>query len=142
MDDADYKALGHFRRAVREFLAFSEQSAREHGLTSQQHQALLAIRAHEGPVPMTIGELADCLMIKHHSAVELVGRLNKGGLVIRSHSSEDRRRILLELTAAAAKVLETISIRNMRQLRETADIVTELLSVLQRIEDDRTPAAE
>src|SRR5438067_7925486 len=70
--DPDYKALGDFRRALREFLAFSDDAAREHGLTSQQHQALLAIRSHTGPEPMSVGELAQCLMIRNHSAVGLV----------------------------------------------------------------------
>src|SRR5206468_1967639 len=68
----DYRSLGEFRRAIREFLAFSEESARGHGVTAQQHQALLAIKAHDGVEPMSIGELAESLMIKNHSAVGLV----------------------------------------------------------------------
>jgi DNA-binding MarR family transcriptional regulator len=132
--EADYRALGQFRRAMREFQAFSEQSAREHGLTSQQHQALLAIRSHAGPEPMTIGELAQCLMIRNHTAVELVGRLVERALATRRPSSEDRRRVLLELTAEAKERLEAISVGNITQLTQTAEILTALLATVQRIE--------
>ncbi len=133
LTDAEYKALGQFRRAMREFLAFSEQSARQHGLTSQQHQALLAIRSHGGPEAMSIGELAECLMIRNHTAVELVGRLVERDLVVRRQSPDDRRRVLLELTAGAAATLGAISIGNITQLAETAEILAELVRAVRRI---------
>src|ERR1700758_132311 len=95
LEAADYQSLGEFRRAIRDFLAFSEESAREQGVTAQQHQALLAIRAHIGPEAMSIGELADCLLIKNHSAVGLVARLVERSLVKRHASENDRRRVLL-----------------------------------------------
>ena len=71
----DYQALDAFQLALRRFLALSESGAMELGLTSQQHQALLAVRAHRGPGEITIGELANTLMIKNHSAIGLVDRL-------------------------------------------------------------------
>ena len=76
---ADYEALARFRYAVRRYLAFAETGARSAGLTSQQHQALLAIKAHTVSRPMSIGDLAAHLLLKHHSVVELVGRLEKAG---------------------------------------------------------------
>ena len=66
----DYEALAAFRRALRRFLAFSEEAARGNGLTAQQHQAILAIKGYTGAGPMTVGELADHLLVRHHSAVE------------------------------------------------------------------------
>ena len=138
LSDADYAALGRFRKGLREFLAFSQQSAREHGLSAQQHQALLAIRSHEAPDPMTIGELAECLMIKNHTAVELVGRLMERGLVGRRQSEDDRRRVLLELRPRGAQILEDISILNLGQLQETADILADLMATVRRIERSRS----
>ena len=74
---ADYQALSDFRYALRRFLAFSSDAAREVGLTPQQHQALLAIMGHPAAVAMTIGMLAERLLLKHHSTVELVDRLDR-----------------------------------------------------------------
>ena len=104
LTDADYRALGDFRQAIRQFLAFSEEGAKAHGLTSQQHQALLAIKAHPGPEPMSIGELARSLLIKNHSAVELVARLVERDLVARRDADADRRRVILALRPRGAEV--------------------------------------
>lgn len=134
----DFQAIGAFRLALRRFAAFSEGSARQAGLTAQQHQALLAIRAHGGPEPMTIGELADCLLIKNHSAVELVGRLVDRALVIRAQSKMDRRRIELHLTAEAEKLVEQVTRANLQELRGNAPAFRELLKTLRRIGRDAT----
>lgn len=129
----DFQSVGAFRLALRKFAAFSDASAREAGLTSQQHQALLAIRAHSGPEPMTIGELAECLLIKNHSAVELVGRLAERDLVVRAPSEADRRRILLRLTPPAEAMLEAITRRNLAELSSNGPIFRDLLRTLKRI---------
>ncbi|WP_374471649.1 MarR family winged helix-turn-helix transcriptional regulator [Phenylobacterium sp.] len=133
---ADYQALGAFRYALRRFLAFSEAGAKALDLTPQQHQALLAIRAHTGPDPMSIGDLAECLLIKNHSAVGLVARLVDRGLVVRRASAEDRRRILLHLTPAAEGKLETISRNNLGELNRASDIFRELLGTLRQLHAD------
>jgi len=127
LDDAEYKAIGDFRRALREFLAFSDNAARGHGLTSQQHQALLAIRAHDGPEPMSIGELADCLLIRNHSALELIGRLVERGLLARTASEEDRRRVLLTLLPEGADLLERISLLNIGEYGRMADSLSKVV---------------
>lgn len=103
------------------------------GITSQQYQALLAIRAHVGPDPMSISELAECLLIKNHSAVELVARLVTRGLVTRTPSEADRRRVELRLTPHAKAVLEDIMRNNLRELSSTAPVFRELLRTLRRI---------
>lgn len=128
----DYRALGEFRRAIRQFLAFSEQGARDHGLTTQQHQALLAIRAHPGPDPISIGDLAESLLIKNHSAVELVARLVERDLVSRRDAEADRRRVILALRPRGAEVLETISRRNLGRLGQGADILADIIEAARR----------
>jgi DNA-binding MarR family transcriptional regulator len=134
LTDAEYAALGEFRRSMRQFLQFSEEGARHQGVSSQQHQALLAIRSHAGPEAMTIGELAECLLIKNHSAVELVARMAERDLVERLASAEDRRRVLLRLLPRGAEILETISLRNLRQLNETAEILAQILETVRRLD--------
>jgi DNA-binding MarR family transcriptional regulator len=134
LSDVDYAALGEFRRAIREFLAVSQDGAQDHGLTSQQHQALLAIRAHSGPEPMTIGELAERLMIKSHSAVGLVSRLEERDLMRRRPSREDRRKALLELRPKGAEILEAISLRNLRQIGHAAEALEGLVETVRRLD--------
>jgi DNA-binding MarR family transcriptional regulator len=134
LTDADYAALGEFRRAIREFLAVSEEGAEDHGLTSQQHQALLAIRAHGGPEPMTVGELAERLMIKSHSAVGLVTRLEERDLVLRRACEEDRRKAFLELRPHGAEVLETISLRNLRQIGRAAETLEDVVNTVRQLD--------
>ena len=130
---ADYEGLASFRYAVRRYLAFAEAGARSAGLTSQQHQALLAIKAHTMSKPMAIGELAADLLIKHHSAVELIGRLEKLGLTQRQADPTDRRRVLVSLTEAGEGVLAALSTNNLRELRHIAPAFSGLLDRLEEI---------
>jgi DNA-binding MarR family transcriptional regulator len=132
LTEDDYRALGDFRLAIRQFLAFSEQGAREHGLSAQQHQALLAIKAHPGPDPISIGELSRSLLIKNHSAVELVARLVERDLVARRDSDADRRRVVLALRPRGEAILEAISQRNLGRLNEGADILAGIIEAARR----------
>lgn len=131
---ADYQALGAFRLALRKFLAFSQAGAKAHGLTSQQHQALLAIKTHTGEEAISVGELAQCLLIKNHSALGLVERLEERGLVERHISERDRRRVLLSLTRPAERVLATISRNNLGKLKSTLPVFTDLVHALEQLE--------
>src|SRR5665213_4384445 len=83
LSHSEYETLAAFRFRLRRFLNFSEQAAAAVGLTQQQYQALLAVRAHEGPEPLTISELAERMQIRHHSAVGMVDRLEQQAMVRR-----------------------------------------------------------
>src|SRR3974390_70976 len=95
---AEYELLADFRRALRQFLVFSENAARANGLAPQQHQALLAIKGFPGRDQVLIGELAERLQIRPHSAVGLANRLVAKGYVLRVTDQTDRRRVHLALT--------------------------------------------
>lgn len=131
----DYQALDAFRGALRRFLRFSEAGAESLGLTPQQHQAMLVIHAHPSSDPISVGQLADRLLIKNHSAVGLVARLQERGLVSRETSPDDRRRVLLRLTPKAEQQLEEISRNNLRELKSNAPVFNALLATLQRLEE-------
>jgi DNA-binding MarR family transcriptional regulator len=124
--DRDYAALAAFRRALRAFLAFSEEAARAAGLTPQQHQALLAIRGAKDS-ETTVGELAASLLLKPHTVVGLVDRLARAGLVRRRSDAEDRRRVLLALTAKGEKVLKKLSATHLAEIRRNAGELAEAL---------------
>src|SRR5512140_993499 len=105
----EYEILAEFRYTLRRFMRFSESAAGKVGLTPQQHQALLAIKGFPGRERITIGELAERLQIRHHSAVGLVDRLAAEKLIKRSPGTEDRRQVYISLTAHGDAVIETLS---------------------------------
>lgn len=116
LDDDDYRRLLEFRTAIRKFLKYSKTQAVQLGLTPTQHQLLLAVRGHRGSSRPTIGEVAQCLLIRHHSAVELVDRAEAAGLVRRRTDSHDQRVVRLGLTRSGAAKLERISAANIREI--------------------------
>ena len=130
---ADYETLASFRYGVRRYLAFAEANARSVGLTSQQHQALLAIKVRTATRAMSIGDLATELLIKHHSTVEWVGRLEKAGFTERSIDLEDRRKVLVTLTSLGEKVLADLSVSNLRELRLIAPAFSGLLGQVEKL---------
>lgn len=116
-----------FRFALREFVRFSETAARRLGLTPQQYQALLAIRGFPGRDQVSIGELAERLQLRHHSAVGLVDRLVSKRLAVRVKSTVDRRRVLVRLTTLGIRLLARVSAVNRGELRRLRPRLTRLL---------------
>lgn len=126
----DYRRLSEFRYEMRCFLEFSEQAAHAVGLTSRQHQALLAIKGRiaTGTNP-SVGVLAERLRLKHHSTVELVNRLDELKLLRRHVDATDHRRILLTLTPKATRILNSLTsthLEELRRLRTTLQSILEL----------------
>ena len=112
----DYTYLAELRYALRCFLEFSENEAKKIGLTSRQHQALLVIKGYGRGSAISVGDLANRLRIRHHSAVELANRLDENGLVIKRHDTNDQRRVLLELSQEAEALLEKLSAAHLDEL--------------------------
>ncbi|HTN78072.1 MAG TPA: MarR family winged helix-turn-helix transcriptional regulator [Acidimicrobiales bacterium] len=123
--DEQYSELLAFRTALRRFLHWSDEQARSAGLTPQQHQLLLAVRGHEGSQP-TVGDVADSLLLRHHSTVELVDRAEQAGLVHRSVDDTDRRVVRLGLTAKGQRVLHKLSAAHLDELQRLAPTVVRL----------------
>jgi DNA-binding MarR family transcriptional regulator len=137
LSKTEYESLAAFRYSLRQFLRFSEDAAHAAGITPQHHQALLAIKGFPGRDTVTVGELAERLQILHHSAVGLVDRLVADQLVIRKQAKEDRRQVLLSLTAKGEAILEKLSAAHKDQL---ARMGPKLNEVLQRLAGDPAPA--
>ena len=129
LSDREYGALADFRHALRQFLGFSEKHAAECGLTPQQHQALLAIRGAAG-AQVTIGYVAERLILKPHSATGLVDRLEALELVTRRPSDEERRQALLALTPKAEALLAQLSATHRDEIARLRPMLTELLDRL------------
>jgi DNA-binding MarR family transcriptional regulator len=130
LTDADYQALGAFRYQIRRFLHFSQQAARAEGLEPQQHQVMLAIRVLDGPDGPIMGKLAEYLLIRHHSAVELVDRLAKRRLVERVPDQGDRRQVRVRLTAEGQDKLKWLSSVHRAELCDSGPLLVEALKTL------------
>ncbi len=126
-----YETLAAFRQALRGFLRFSQDAARAAGLTPQQHQALLAIKGFPGRTPISVGELAGRLQLRHHSAVGLVDRLAKARLLRRVPLRTDRRKVTLRLTAGGEKILRKLSAAHLSELRKLRPHLGPLLALLE-----------
>lgn len=131
LSDDDYRALASFRHGLRRFLRFSEEAARAAGLTPAQHQLLLAVRGHRGEGAPTIGDVAEGLQQRLHSAGELVGRTVANGYLERHPDPEDHRRILLTLTAQGQEVLDRLSVLHRDELRRFHREMDDLVSTLE-----------
>ncbi|MGY8679587.1 helix-turn-helix domain-containing protein [Bradyrhizobium sp. UFLA05-153] len=127
MREADYQALAQFRYQVRTFLAFSEAAARRAGLAPQQHQALLAIKGAAGPQDATIGDVARFLLIRHHTAVELMNRMAKLKLITRVADPQDARKVRLKLTAKGEQKLRALSKIHLEELRAASPALSKIL---------------
>jgi DNA-binding MarR family transcriptional regulator len=114
--DDDYRRLLEFRTGLRRFLRWSEEQAAGAGLTPAQHQLLLAIRGHPDPRGPTVRAVADYLLSRHNSTVELVDRAADAGLVKRIRDREDHRAVRLRLTANAERRLAHLSAVTLAEL--------------------------
>lgn len=132
----DYRALADFRYEVRRFQNLSEQAARAAGIEPQQYQALLAIKGLPAASSATVGLLAERLQIQHHSAVELVDRLEAHGLLKRTRNRKDRRQVLLRLTTRGEEILREVALPHRADLRSSG---LTLLRALQTVMAHASP---
>ena len=132
LTDADYRRLAELRYGLRSFLHWSAGQAKRAGLTPTQHQLLLAIRASEEERGPTISDIAAVLLIRHHSAVELVDRAEESGLVRRTRDRDQQSMVRLSLTQDGAGKLESLS---ELHLRELAQLVPTMRAFSEAIDD-------
>ena len=124
----DFEKLLEFRVTLRRFQRWSEDQARAAGLTHVQHQLLVAIKGHHGDRPPTVGDLAGYLLLRPHSAGELVDRAEAAGLVKRIPDGSDGRVIRVLLTAEGDRVMQELTRAHLERLHELAAVLDELVN--------------
>lgn len=123
LSQREYTELLAFRTALRRFERWSEEQARRVGLTPAHHQLLLAVKGHPDTRGPTIGEVAEYLNIRHHSAVGLADRAEGGGLVVRTRHPEDARTVRLTLTELGQQKIRQLSELHIAELRRLAPLL-------------------
>ena len=129
-DHALLRTLADFRHELRLFMHFSERAALDAGLQPQQHQLLLQVAGAPDTAAVTIAYAAARLGLKHNSAVELVDRSEREGLLSRIADEDDRRRAILRVTRKGRKVLARLSDDHARELDVLAP---RLIQALERV---------
>ncbi len=137
---AEYRALAELRYRIRKFVGEGDAAAHAAGLEPQQYLLLLALRGLPEGEEATIRALADRLALKHHSAVELIDRLEVHGYVRRSRSRDDRRRVLVALLPRGEKLLEQVARDRIGELRASGAALVNAISAL--LENGGPPAGK
>jgi DNA-binding MarR family transcriptional regulator len=132
---AQLRTLAEFRHRLRLFLQFSENAAQRLGLQPQQHQLLLQIAGAPDGTATTVGYAAERLGLRHNTAVELSNRSEEAGLIKRKPGTDDRRRVLLELTPKGRRLLDSLSIDHALELNEFAPQLIRTLTKLRTVSD-------
>jgi DNA-binding MarR family transcriptional regulator len=141
LSSEDYLSLARFRSAIRRFLAFSEAETRSAGITTQQYQAMLAIKTHPRGT-MMIKELAEELLLLPNSAVQLIDRLEAAGLAQRRESGSDRRSVLVSLTRKGSLLLARLAVDHHAELIANKPLLMESLAHLGDIERAKADEAD
>jgi DNA-binding MarR family transcriptional regulator len=128
----DYETLARFRYELRKYQAFSASAADRAGLTAQQHQALLAVKGFSNGAPISVGDLAAYMLIRHHTAVELVDRMTRLKVLSRRVDGADGRRVLVSLTREGERRLQKLSKIHQEELRSIGPTLTKLLLPFRR----------
>jgi len=126
----EFARLLAFRTDLRRFERWSERQARTVGLSPAQHQLMLAVKGHDDRRGPTVGELAEYLLLRPHSAVELVDRAEIAGLVVRKKTDPDGRVVRVGLTADGESRLNALSALHLAELRRLAPSLKHLVEGL------------
>ncbi|HEY3530764.1 MAG TPA: MarR family transcriptional regulator [Nocardioides sp.] len=124
--DGQYRQLLAFRTTLRRFDQWSREAAAEHGLTHAQHQLLLAVRGSATPGGPPIGEVAEALLVRPHTAGELVDRMAHAGFVERVQDETDHRKVRLRLTAEGERVLRELTAVHLAELKRLRPLLGKL----------------
>jgi DNA-binding MarR family transcriptional regulator len=140
LSQEDFTHLLELRTGLRRFLRWSEHQARAAGLTPAKHQLLLAVRGHPNPAGPTIGEIADYLVLRHHSAVGLIDRAVADGLVERNADPRNKSVVRVTLTSAGTAKLEELAEAHIDEIAHLAPTMRALWRAIEQADGQRPHA--
>jgi DNA-binding MarR family transcriptional regulator len=130
ISDTEYRALAELRYRIRLFIQEGDAAAQRSGLEPQQYLMLLAIRGLPHGAVATIRTLAERMALRHHSAVELIDRLESHGWVRRSRSEGDKRAVRVSLLPQGSKLLDRVARERLSELRASGAALADAIAAL------------
>jgi len=124
--------LAEFRFRLRKFLSFSEAVCERAGIQTQQYQLMQVIAAAGDKEQTSISYLADRMVLRHNSTVELVDRAEKANLVARHSDAKDLRRSIVRMTPHGEAIFHTLVQEHIAEVKRSAD---DLISSLSAVRD-------
>ena len=128
--DGEFHALAELRYRIRRFVQQGDVAARNAGLEPHQYLLLLAIRGLPKGKESTIRVLAERLSLQHHSAVEMVNRMERHGYVRRVRSQSDRRNVLVYLEPRGERLLGKVAAKRINEIRSDGRALVTTISAL------------
>jgi DNA-binding MarR family transcriptional regulator len=110
-------------------LSFSESASEAAGIQAQQYQLMQVIEA-AGETQASITYLAERMILRHNSTVELVDRAVRAGLVARRSDATDLRRSLVGLTPQGHAVLQKLVPMHLSELGKRVEALMGALIVI------------
>ncbi len=104
-NDPSVNGLHALRRIIRALDVYSRKLYRECHITSPQ---ILCLRNLSGTTPQTLSSLASQLHLSVSTVNGIVDRLESRGLLHRSRSMEDQRKVMIGITPAGQNLLNTV----------------------------------
>jgi DNA-binding MarR family transcriptional regulator len=135
------RSLAEFRYQLRRFVSFSEAASERSGIGAQQYQLMQVIAAMPEGQQSSISYLAERMVLRHNSMVELVDRAERSGLVRRAHDEKDLRRSLVQLTPHGEDVLQQLVAQHLEVLLPQCEPLIRALQDLQQAAGDDADAA-
>lgn len=126
----EIRSLAELRYQIRKFIQDGDATARDAGLEPQQYLVLLALRGLPRGSEGTIRTIAERLFLQHHSAVELVDRMEGHGYVERKRSTKDRRQVLISIRPRGERLLQKVAEKRLIELRSNGHELVEAISSL------------
>jgi DNA-binding MarR family transcriptional regulator len=133
LDQKDYHGMAALRYVLRKLLRFSKQHVSAKAkLTTEQYEALLALKAFSGREGLTVGQLSERVQIEHHTAVSLTNKLAARKLVNKRRGNPDRRYVYVKLTPRGIKLLASLAAGHRREIRKHAAEIIKSLKQLKK----------
>lgn len=118
-------------RAYQAFSSYSETFVRQYDLTSAQFDVIATLGNTQG---LSMGEIGEKTLITKGTLTGVVDRLERKGLVTRETPPENRRSVIVQLTATGQQLFEQVFPAHVNDIKQHLEVLDtsemELLRVL------------
>ncbi|MFA7418208.1 MAG: MarR family transcriptional regulator [Melioribacteraceae bacterium] len=117
-------ALSTWVKLARAYTSFNKKavdSIRVFGLTQPQF-AVVEVLGHLGP--LKVGEICDKMLASGGNMTLVLDNVAKLGFIERTHSKEDRRAILVQLTQKGKDLFDKVFVEHAEQITKYMSVLT------------------